>query len=95
MQPQRPTREVQGRHRLIPRHGWKIVEEVIEAITRLEIVEQGLYWNTGAGEDRGAAKDLRVCLYHRSLAVHWVILEPHTTPLATWFHARLTGVGPS
>lgn len=55
---QRLPSEVASGHRLLANHRWEIFEEIVEAITRFEVVEKRLDRHPGSGEDGSAAQQV-------------------------------------
>src|SRR2546425_11657721 len=60
----------QGRNRLFACHGGKIVEELLEAVTRSEVVEKILHRDPCADKHGRATENLRVALYNRFESGH-------------------------
>src|ERR1700712_4929437 len=52
--------KLQNRHSLIPIDGWKVVEEGVERLASLKIVEQRLYRDPRADENRGSPENLGI-----------------------------------
>jgi hypothetical protein len=52
--------QLQCSNRLVPGHGWKIIDELVERISRLKIVEQILDRNSRAEENGNTSLDITV-----------------------------------
>jgi len=53
----------EGLNRILTRHTWKVIEELVNGLTSFEIVQQIVKWNTCAAKDRGTPEYLRVSRY--------------------------------
>ena len=62
--------------------GREVAQELIESMTALQIIDEGLERNPGSDEDRLAAQDVRICMdgngLQRHIALQWT--SPSITP---------------
>ena len=69
------ARDAEDRPDLFTRNRRKVFQEVVDTVSRLEIVQQGSNRNTRAGEARGSGEYVGV-------ARHRVLMISHTVPRA-------------
>src|SRR3990172_11183537 len=70
MGPQRLAGNLKRCYGLIATDGREVVKKVVEPITGLKIVDEGLHRDAGAREDRGAPQDFGVGLYDSEVGSH-------------------------
>ena len=75
---QRLLRLLESGHRLLPGHGRKISEELVQGIPGLQAVEKRLEGNASPHEDRSAPEDVGVAVNHGGLGTHGSLLRNWT-----------------
>src|SRR5687768_14747499 len=68
-------RGFQRGNRLLSRHGWKGVQEFVEAVIARQIVDEVSKGNPGADEDGRTPQDFRVAVNDARAARHWKPLK--------------------
>ena len=56
---QRLLRQLQHGYGVVARHAGKLIQELIQRVTRLEIIDEALHRHPGAGEDGGSPETIR------------------------------------
>src|SRR5258708_30540600 len=69
----------QGRDGLLATHRWELVQELVEAVARFEVVKERLHRNARTYKHRRTTEPLRIAVYHvlgESQRVHHISNVP-------------------